>query len=162
MWLGVAPVPVPPSPNVHAYEAIDPSGSLEPLPLKETASGAIPDVGVAVAEATGGWFEPPAGITNSVMLCCGTVRATVEPLTGTSERCVIVFADVSCQTWALVPAPKFTSESVTGVEPDSTLFTTITVSAPSLERVAANADSESGSGTVAETLVSPNVDLLPS
>ncbi len=39
---------------------------------------------------------------------------------------------------------------------------TMTVSAPSAERWAANAETLSGLGAVAATLVSPNVDLLPS
>jgi len=33
MWLGDMPVPVPPSPNVHAQPTIVPSGSEEPEPL---------------------------------------------------------------------------------------------------------------------------------
>ena len=39
---------------------------------------------------------------------------------------------------------------------------TITVSAPSVERWAAKAATVSGFGAVADTLVSPNVDRLPS
>ena len=56
--LGVAPLPVVPSPKLHAYEAIVPSASLEAAPLNVTA---VPTVAVAgpVNCATGGWLGAP-------------------------------------------------------------------------------------------------------
>jgi hypothetical protein len=53
VWLGLAAVDVPPSPNVHAYVSGCPSGSDEPALEKLTASGAGPPVGFADATATG-------------------------------------------------------------------------------------------------------------
>jgi hypothetical protein len=36
--VGAAPVAVPPSPNVHWYDVIEPSGYVEPAPLNDRAS----------------------------------------------------------------------------------------------------------------------------
>ena len=47
VWVGFAAVDVPPSPNVHAYVSVWPSGSDEPALEKLTASGAGPAVGFA-------------------------------------------------------------------------------------------------------------------
>src|SRR5215207_7235752 len=71
-----------PSPNAQAYEAIDPSLSVDPLPLKFTASGAVPDVGVADAAAVGGELVvPDFASTNSDTLCAGTdVTSDVPPV----------------------------------------------------------------------------------
>ena len=54
------------------------------------------------------------------------------------------------------------SKVVAGVLPDNCLLITITVTAWSAVLCAANAETASGFGPVAATLVSPNVDLLPS
>ena len=54
MWDTDTPEPCVPSPKLQAYVNGSPSGSLEPLPLKATASGAVPLVGVAAATAVGG------------------------------------------------------------------------------------------------------------
>ena len=52
--------------------------------------------------------------------------------------------------------------TVVVVAVDNCLLITMTVKAPSDDRTLANADTVSGFGTDADTLVSPNVDLLPS
>jgi hypothetical protein len=56
-------------------------------------------------------------------------------------------------------AAKWAMFRLTDVLPLSTLLITITVIAPSLVRSAAKAERLSGFGTVAETLVSPKVEL---
>src|SRR6185295_7920080 len=100
-------------------------------------------------------------MTYKVILWAGTDVAKVDPPKLMSDKRVIAFAEVSCHACALPAAAKFARFTVTGVEPVSTLLMTITVIAPSDARVAANADRLSGFGTLAETLVSPNADLLP-
>ena len=50
----MAPDELPPSPKLQAYEAMVPSESAEPDPLKLTVSGACPNVGVAGKLAEGG------------------------------------------------------------------------------------------------------------
>src|SRR6185369_10169658 len=150
------------SPKSHKYDAIVPSASEELLPLKDTLSGASPEVGVALIAATGGWLPLPAGITKRVMLCCGRVALKLLLLKLMSERWLIVFDEVNCQTCAVPPFAKFATLIVAGVLPLRYLLITITVNAPSAERVAEKAETLSGLGTVVETLVSPNVDLLPS
>src|SRR4029077_1378367 len=112
--------------------------------------------------AVGGVFGIPPATTYRVMLCAGTLTAKLDPAKLTSARRVIAFALVSCHVCATPDAAKLARFTVTGVAPESTLLITITVMAPSSARVAANADRLSGLGTDAATLVSPNVDLLPS
>jgi len=97
-----------------------------------------------------------------VIDCAGTVAEKPPAPTATSARREIEFEEVSCHTWAAAPGAKPEILTVTGVLPESTLLTTITVSAPSDDRSAAKADRLSGFGTVAETLGSPNEDLFPS
>src|SRR6516162_3947559 len=96
----------------------------------------------------------------SVMLWGGTVLLKVFPVNAKSLSRVIVFALVSCQTCAVFAGRKFVKFNSTGVVLVNCLLITIAVSAPSLERSAANAETLSGFGTVALTLVSPKVDLL--
>lgn len=61
------------SPKFHAYDVIVPSVSEEAPALKDTASGAVPDCGVAVNEAMGGILAVvPAGWT--VMLTFDSVE----------------------------------------------------------------------------------------
>src|SRR5437773_4518738 len=141
-----------------------PSGSFDPLLLTATCSGTVPLVGLAEATSTGGWFVVVllAAITNSVTLCGGTVATKLDPPKLKSARRVIEFDDVSCHACAAPLAAKLAKFSVIGVAPERTLLTTITVSAPSLERCAANTESASGSGALAATLVSPKPDRLPS
>ena len=80
MWEGAGPLPAGvPSPKFQLYDAIEPSGSFEPVELNCTLSGAIPETGVAPATATGGVLGAPVPSTSSVMLCCGAVKFTVEP-----------------------------------------------------------------------------------
>ena len=79
-----------------------------------------------------------------------------------SARRLIVFALVNCQTWAGPLAVKLARLTETGVVSLSCLQTTMTVRAPSLARWAAKAETWSGLTTLVETLVSPNVLLLPS
>ena len=71
-------------------------------------------------------------------------------------------AAVSCQACAVPPCTKFARVIVVGVLTDKDLAIAITVSALSAERWAAKAATASGFGVVADTLVSPNVDPLPS
>jgi hypothetical protein len=133
--------------------------------LNATVNGALPDVGVADALATGGWLAgaPDAGITKSVTLCAGTLATKPEPDTVTSASRVIAFDAVSCHACAGDPAEKFARFTVTGVEPESTFEITITVSAPSVDRSAAKTDTLSGFAVeIARTLVSPNPERLPS
>ena len=52
-WVAVTPVAVPPSPNVHAYVLIVPSGSPDPAPDTDTASSGGPVTAIA---AVGSWF----------------------------------------------------------------------------------------------------------
>ena len=47
-----------PSPKFHEYEAIDPSGSLDPAEEKNTSSGAWPSRGEPLAKAMGAWLPP--------------------------------------------------------------------------------------------------------
>jgi len=79
-WLVVAPELELPSPKSHEYELIVPSGSVDPVPSKETISGAVPDVGVAFRTTVGGWFTTEAGSTNKETLCGGTVAVKLLPL----------------------------------------------------------------------------------
>ena len=78
------------------------------------------------------------------------------------EIWVIAFAEVNCHTWAEPDGVKLARLTVTGVVPLNTLLITITVIAPSDDRIAANADRLSGLAVDAETLVSPNPEFLPS
>src|SRR6476620_10007845 len=96
------------------------------------------------------------------MLCCGRVTFTVLPLKEMSERRLIVFAEVNCQTCAVPILVKFAKLIVAGVLPLRYLLISITVSAPSDERFDEMAETFSGLCTVVDTLVSPQVDLLPS
>ena len=75
---------------------MEPSGSFEPAELKLTLRGAVPDVGVADATATGGVFGVPVGNTNSVMLCAGAVNDAVLPLKPKSASLVIDLVHLGC------------------------------------------------------------------
>ena len=75
----------------------------------------------------------------------------------------MLFAAVSCQACAAAPGAKFARVTVTGVAPDRTFATTMTVSAPSVARSAANTETSSAlADEIARTLVSPNVERFPS
>src|ERR1700738_2061727 len=108
---------------------MEPSGSFEPAELKLTLRGAVPDVGVADATATGGVFGVPVGNTNSVMLCAGAVNDAVLPLKPKSASLVIAFAAVNWYTCAVPLLAKLFSAMLTGVLPDKYLLITITVRA---------------------------------
>ena len=56
MWEGADPIASAPSPKLHAYEAMLPSESLEPVASKSTSSGTVPESGVAVNDAVGAVF----------------------------------------------------------------------------------------------------------
>ena len=101
-------------------------------------------------------------MTRSVTLCPGTDVEKLEPAGATSASRAMALEEESCQTCALPAAWKFETLTVIGVVPVRYLLTTITVKAPSEERTAAKLETLSGFGPPAETLVSPNVDLLPS
>ena len=60
---------------------------------------------------------------------------------------MIAFAEVSCQTWATCLVVKFARLIVAAAPAVKDLLITMTVSAPSFERIAANDDRLSGSGT---------------
>src|SRR5262245_43049307 len=126
----------------------------------------MPDVGVAVAAAVGGWLVvPDVGITKSVTLWAGTDTLMLPAVTLALEGPVSA-PEASCQPWAVDWAEKFAMLIVTLVVPESAFEITITVSAPSKERWAANDESVSEESTppavaVSLTLVSPNVDLFP-
>ncbi len=125
-------------------------------------------LGVAVGEGLGvgvgvgvGIATAPATISN-VMLCAGTLTLMLLPLKLTSLSLLIVFAEVSCHACARPLLEKLFRLRLAIVLFVNDLLMIITVSAPSPERIAANDETVSGSGTLSETLMSPNVDLLPS
>src|ERR1035438_4043487 len=97
------------------------------------------------------------------MLCEGTVVEMALLEMGTLPNWVM--ADwVAEEIWYACAVPlvgKFARLMATGVLP-CCLLITMTVSAPSEERTAAKDESLSGFATVTETLVSPNVESLPS
>src|SRR5688572_15247710 len=103
----------------------------------------------------------PAGTTKSVMLRAGRVAEKLVPPKLMLERRLIAFADVSCQGSARPALVKPARLTVTGVVPDRYFERTMMVRALSDDRWAAKAATVSGFGPVAETLVSPNVDLFP-
>src|ERR1035438_3172072 len=96
------------------------------------------------------------------MLCEGTVSLRMLFVNDTSARWVMILADVSCQRCAEPVALKLATLALTGVALLRSLLMTMSVSAPSEVRTALNAERLSGFGTDVRTLVSPNVDLLPS
>src|SRR5215510_5980505 len=102
------------------------------------------------------------GITKSVMLWAGSVAVSVAPGIARSARRVMTLVAVNCQACAVPRFVKFTIPTLAVVLADEDLLIAITVSAPSDVRTAAKAETVSGFGTPAATLVSPNVDLLPS
>ena len=97
------------------------------------------------------------------MLCAGTIVLSMLPDTVTSLRRLMVLVDVSCQTWAVPAITKFARFTVSAELVCNCLLITITVNAPSEERMAAKEETRSTFvETPSETLVSPKVDLLPS
>jgi len=134
---------------------------LEPATVTLVPIG--PDVGVKLLMVgTGGGGTAEAGKTKRLMLWAGTVALKLLPLTAISDSFEMVFAEVNCQTLA---TPEFVKLArfavVVALAPNCLLITRI-VSAPSDERRAAYADTLSGLGTMAVTLVSPKPDLAPS
>ena len=108
------------------------------------------------------WIEnPPDWLRRAGNIVAQVVSVLL--LTATLASCVIEVcaAELICQACAVAFAVKPAKFTVTGVLP-CCLLITITVSAPSVPRTAANAERLSGFATAAETLVSPNVELLPS
>src|SRR6266542_2235383 len=66
VWVAVAPGCGPttvPSPKSNRYDAMLPSGSDDAEASAVTASGAVPDDGVTVSLATGGWFAAGDTVT---------------------------------------------------------------------------------------------------
>src|ERR1051326_4006896 len=123
-------------------------------------SKVLPPV-IVPGRSCGGWTAP-GGATKRVMLCAGRVVEIVLAETETLLRCVIVLAEVSCHTCALLAARKFERTMFGDIGVRSCLLITMTVRAPSVERIAANVEMLSGFGPVADTLVSPKVDFAPS
>ena len=79
-----------------------PSGSAESVALKATTSGELPEVGVAVSLATGGWLldAEPEGMTNRVTLWAGTrVPGARSQATGLYN--LAYYAGSSVLGWAL-------------------------------------------------------------
>ena len=107
----------------------------------------------------------PAAKMYSVTLCGGTVadRRPLSDMLTSTWRVMPAEAEDSLQTCTAEAAVKLPSCTAIGASaPDSSLLMTTRVSAESAERVAAKADSVSGSGTLVETLTSPKVDFAPS
>src|ERR1700741_3047901 len=96
------------------------------------------------------------------MLCAGRFVPKLFPVNPISVRRLIVFNGGSCHTCALPLCGKFAILKLAGVLPERYLLMTMMVSAPSADRSAAKTETLSGFGPVAATLLSPNVDLLPS
>ena len=85
-----------------------PSVSVEADPLKETASGAVPLVGVALATAVGGLLT----ITTGAVTTTGVLAELVRPLLPVTVRVVVYVPAVMkvCDVLAPVaevPSPKF-------------------------------------------------------
>ena len=97
-----------------------------------------------------------------MILCAGKELEIELPERATLLRWLITFAEVSCHTSALLPGRKLARLIVAEIGAASCLLITMTVIAPSLERIAAKVETLSGLGPEAETLVSPKVDLAPS
>jgi hypothetical protein len=64
---GSAAVDVSPSPKSHRKLSGSPSASAEPALVNCTTSGAWPCDGVALARATGGWFDPVARMRRTLL-----------------------------------------------------------------------------------------------
>ena len=102
-----------------------------------------------------------AGTTNNVMLCAGSVTPKLVPLRAdVGEARDRVGRRELPDLRRAAHAAKLARLTVTGVLADRYLLTTMTVSAPSAERTAAKAETVSGFGDVAATLVSPKVDSV--
>ena len=97
-----------------------------------------------------------------MMLCGGTDRLRLLPLKPTSARRVMVFAAVSCQTCAVPPCWKLARLIVAGVLRRQVLVDDHHRQRAVRRRCGRERGHVSGLGVVAATLVSPNVDLLPS
>src|SRR6266511_751321 len=65
-WVTVRPLPFVPSPNVHAYDAIVPSGSYEADALNVTACSGWGVAGENTTDATGGWFVDGLGTADGL------------------------------------------------------------------------------------------------
>src|SRR5688572_19763884 len=118
--------------------------------------------GDAPAEEEKTGAAAPAGTTKRVMLRAGTDVEKLLPPNVTLARRLMELAAVNCHGSARPALEKLARFTVTGVLPERYFERTMMVSAPSEERWAPKAATLSGLGPVAETLVSPNVDLLPS
>src|SRR5215831_16693584 len=125
-------------------------------------SGVPTGVGEGVGIGVGVGVVAAGAITSRVMLCMGADRLKLAPLKLRSLSRVIELVAVNCHTWATPAAEKFARFIAASEVAVKLLLITITVSAPSLDRSAANEDRVSGSGTESETLTSPNVDFAPS
>ena len=84
-----------------------PSASVEAEPLKETASGAVPLVCVAVATAVGGLLV----VTTGAVTTMGVLAELVRPLLSVTVRVVVYVPSVvkACDVLAPVaedPSPK--------------------------------------------------------
>ena len=86
----------------------------------------------------------------------------VFPVKERSPKRVMLLAEVSCHICAVPLGRKLVNVTLAGAALESCLLMTTNVSAPSVERVAAKVATVSGFGAVAEMLVSPKADWLPS
>src|SRR5436190_405556 len=79
VWVMVAcdcgPMTVP-SPKSNRYEAIEPSGSEEPDASAVTASGSVPDDGVTVSAALGGWLRRATATVTELVAVAPTLSVT--------------------------------------------------------------------------------------
>src|SRR5205823_3709079 len=66
-----------PSPKSNRYDVIVPSGSEEAEALAVTWSGAVPEDGVTVRRATGGWLLVPLAATTAEVPGAAPVSVTV-------------------------------------------------------------------------------------
>ncbi len=156
-----APPPPPPPDEPPELELLLDDELLEPDELDEEEL--LDDDELELEEELDEELPEPAGTTKSVMLCDGTVVEIAVLVTLRSLKCAIEVceAELICQTWAVPDVEKFARLTVTGVLP-CCLLITITVKAPSDVLTEAKAERLSGLVTLAATLVSPKVDLLPS
>ncbi len=94
---------MPPSPNIHAYEAIVPSGS-EPLPLNVTTSGALPEIGVAEAVAVGGGLAGTLTATSTVAWVVAPALSVTSSIAVKLPAAEYMWVGFACDDVA--PSPK--------------------------------------------------------
>ena len=94
VWEPLGPVPDIPSPKSQLYVMIVPSGSCEPEASSLTDSGAVPEDGVTMNWASGG-FGPESRFAELVTAICWYVESVCPALSFTVSRMVYLPADVN-------------------------------------------------------------------